>query len=252
MDTSRKTAVGAGVLFITATVASVLGTQLSAPVLSDSNYLTRIAANLSAVQAGALLELIAAGACAGIAISLYPVLSKWSPVLALGSVAFRTIEAVMYMCGVVSLLSVVALSEHFSTTAVSDRAPIQATADALLVVRAQAIVPAVLAFSLGAFMYYYVLYRADLVPKWPSGWGIAAIILTIAACLLAWFSRTPLTTYTIVLLPIAIQEMVLAIWLIVKGFNPSALQSAVAFGGSVAMAVPKSMSQLASGITSLS
>jgi hypothetical protein len=252
MDTYRKTAVSAGVLFIIATVASVLGTQLSAPVLSDSSYLTRIPANLSVVQAGALLELIAAGSCAGIAISLYPVLSKWSPVLVLGSVAFRTIEAVMYMCGVVSLLSVVALSEQLTTTAVSDGAPIQATADALLAVRAQAIVPAVLAFSVGAFMYYYLLYRADLVPRWLSGWGIAAIILTMAACLLAWFSRNPLTTYTIVLLPIAIQEMVLAIWLIIKGFSPSALQPAVALRGSIAMAVPKSMTQIASGVTSLS
>jgi hypothetical protein len=93
-------------------------------------------------------------------------------------------------------------------------------------------------------MYYSVLYRADLVPRWLSGWGIAAIILTMAACLLAWFSRTPLTPYTMVLLPIAIQEMVLAIWLIVKGFSPSALQSAVGLRGSLAMAVPKSMTEI--------
>ncbi len=53
---------------------------------------------------------------------------------------------------------------------------------------------------------------------------MVAIVLTMVACLLALFSRRPLTTYTIVLLPIAVQEMVLAIWLIAKGFGPPAVR----------------------------
>jgi hypothetical protein len=107
---------------------------------------------------------------------------------------------------------------------VADRASFQAVGDSLLEVREQAALAGVLAFSLGALMYYYLLYRSRLIPRWLSGWGVVAIILTIAAWLSALFSHSPLTTYVIAVLPIAAQEMVLAVWLIAKGFSSSALQ----------------------------
>ena len=61
-----------------------------------------------------------------------------------------------------------------------------------------------------------------LVPRWLSGWGIGAIILLILACLLALFTQNELTTYTILALPLGAQEMVLAVWLIAKGFSTPA------------------------------
>ena len=73
-------------------------------------------------------------------------------------------------------------------------------------------------------MYYYLFYRSRLIPRWLSGWGAAAIILAIAACLVALFRHNPLTAYTILLVPIGVQEMVLAVWLIAKGFSPSVPQ----------------------------
>jgi hypothetical protein len=76
---------------------------------------------------------------------------------------------------------------------------------------------------LGAFTYYYLFFRSDLIPRWLSGWGIAAIVLTMGACVSSWFSRSPLTAYIFALLRIAVQEMALAVWLIVRGFNMSAL-----------------------------
>jgi Domain of unknown function (DUF4386) len=250
MDSNRMTAVTAGVLFIVATSASILGTQLSSPILTDLDYLTAISANPSLVSTGALLELFAAGACAAIAVSLYPLLRRWNARLALGSVVFRTIEAVMYVVGVVSLLSLVTLSQQFTAAAAAERAAIQAMAGSLLAVRQQTIVPAVFAFSVGALMYYYVLYRSRLIPRWLSGWGIGAIVLTIVACLLAWFSRNPLTTYTIILVPIAVQEMVFALWLIAKGFSASALQPRGSASDLVATAGPKSLSPTTSGVAS--
>lgn len=83
-----------------------------------------------------------------------------------------------------------------------------------------------MAFSTGALLYYYVFYRSRLIPRWLSGWGFVAILLLMVACGLALFNHTPLTTYTVMALPIAVQEMVLALWLIVKGFSaPAALMS---------------------------
>jgi hypothetical protein len=82
-------------------------------------------------------------------------------------------------------------------------------------------------------MYYFVLYRARIVPRWLSGWGILAALLLLAACLSALFTRSPVTSYTILVLPIAVQEMVFAIWLIAKGFRSIAREVA---GGHEVMA----------------
>jgi hypothetical protein len=223
MNTYRTAAVAAGTLFIIATVTSILGTGLSRPLLSDPNRLTMVSANPTQVIGGALLELIAAGACAGIAISLYPVLNKWSTGVALGSVVFRSIEAVMYAVAAASLLSLLALSGQFTTAEAADRGSLQAIGASLVAVREQTTLVGVLAFSLGALLYYWVFYRSALIPRWLSGWGLAAIILLIAAWLLALFTQTSMLSYVILALPIAVQEMVLAVWLIAKGFSSSAL-----------------------------
>jgi hypothetical protein len=158
MNTYRTAGVAAGTLFIIATATSISGTGLSRPLLSDPNRLTLVSANPTQVIGGALLELIAAGACAGIAISLYRVLNKWSTGLALGSVVFRTIEAVMYAVAAVSLLSLLALSGQFTTAEAADRGSLQAIGASLVGVREQATLVGVLAFSLGALLYYWVFY----------------------------------------------------------------------------------------------
>ena len=71
----NETALIAGALFITATVASLLSTVFLNPVLNKADYLTKIAANENRVITGALFLLIGAFASASIAISLYPVLT---------------------------------------------------------------------------------------------------------------------------------------------------------------------------------
>jgi hypothetical protein len=79
-------------------------------------------------------------------------------------------------------------------------------------------------------MYYTLFYRARLVPRWLSGWGIAATLLMMTACLLSLFSNNPVTGYTFFFLPLLVQEMVLAGWLLVKGFSPSHLASKASSG----------------------
>lgn len=228
MDSNRRTALMVGVLFIAATAASLLGTAIEQPVLTGTDYLTRISENMIRVSAGGLLELIAAGTSVGIAISLYPVLKRWSGTLALGAVIFRAIEAAMYTLGAVSMLSVLKVAERFTQAASPDRAWFQGIGDSLLGVRQEAILAGVFAFALGALMYYFVFYRSRLVPRWLSGWGVAAEILLLVACLSALFSRNPVTSYTILILPIAVQEMVMAVWLIARGFRSAALEGTVA------------------------
>ncbi len=221
MDSTRRTAIIAGILFIIATVVNVIGTGLSRSSLADTDYLRMLFAHANQVTAGALLETIAASASVGIAISLYPILRKSNEGLALGSVVFRTIEAVMYLLAVGSLLSLLSLSQQASTANTADRASLQAAGDVLRALRQQVGVVGVLAFSFGGLMYYYVFFQSRLIPRWLSAWGLVAVTLAMATCALAAFNRQPLLSYMVLMLPIFVQEMVLALWLIIKGFAQS-------------------------------
>ena len=219
----RKIAVITGVVFI---IATLMGPVLAGPLLPDltgTDYLTRVSAHPIQAAAGVLLSIIGYLACAGIAVVMYPVLKKWNAGLALGSVVFRTIETAFYMVGLVSLMSLLTLGQQFTTAAAADRSSLQAIGNLLLSIRDHAGLLAVFAFCLGAFMYYYVFFQSRLIPRWLSGFGIVAIILMLVACVLALFSGNRITSYITLAAPIALQEMVLAVWLIVKGFNPKAI-----------------------------
>ncbi len=228
MNTNRKIAVVTGVIFIIATLAGpILATPLT-PVLTGTDYLTRVSSHPNQVAGGVLLWIISAFTSVGIAISLYPVLKEWNAGLALGSVVFRTIEAAFYMVVIVGLMSLLTLGQQFTTAAAADRTSLQAIGDLLVSTRDHAGLLAVFAFCLGAFMYYYLFFQSRLIPRWLSGFGIIAIILMMAACVLALFSGNRITSYIPLAAPIAVQEMVLGVWLIVKGFNPSAVASGAA------------------------
>ena len=112
-------------LFILATVASLTATAL-VPTLTSTGYLTGVADHSSKMATALLLNLIGAGCSVGIAITLYPVLRELYPALALGSVIFRTIEAVVYTAGVVSLLSLLSIGQHAPTASATDRTAEQA------------------------------------------------------------------------------------------------------------------------------
>jgi hypothetical protein len=227
MNTYRKTAISVGVLFIIATVLGVLGRSFSQPILDAPDYLIKISANENQVIIGGLLTLITAFACAGIAIGLYPVLKKHHEALALGSVGLRVMEGMLYIVGVVGLLSLLTLSQEYVKAGASNASLFQVSGTILLAIKTWAGQLSVIAFTMGALMYYYVFYQSKLVPRWLSGWGLLAAALSLAAALLTIFDLlVPFSTVFILLqLPIGLQEMVLAVWLIVKGFNPSALAS---------------------------
>jgi hypothetical protein len=228
MNRNRKIAIIAGVLFIIATVASVLGTLFSKPILDAPDYLIDISANGNQVTIGALLAFIAALASASIAISLYPILRKYNEGLALGAVGFRLIEAVFNIARVMGLLLLLTLSQEFVKAGAPDSSYFQ-TSGVLIVAGRDWMgnVGSLLPFCLGALMYYYIFYQTRLIPRWLSGWGLVGAALCMVAGMLVMFRVIgPMSTTQIVLaVPIGLQEMVLAVWLIVKGFNPSVIAS---------------------------
>jgi len=84
-----------------------------------------------------------------------------------------------------------------------------------------------LVFCLSAAMFYVLLYRSRIVPRWISAWGLAAIPFYVADYLLLMYGVFDMNAPAQVLmyLPLAVQEMVLAVWLIARGFRPAAVST---------------------------
>ena len=232
MKSYRANAVAAGVLLILCSAASIvsvvpLGGTVSAPV-----DFAKLAGSANAVVVTALLEFVWAATGMGVSVALYPALRRYNPALALGSVVGRVAENVFLMVGTLSLLVLLTLSQQAAASPAT--VSFQATGDALVAVRDWvggfvAMVP----FAIGSLLYSLVMYRSRLVPRWLSGWGLVAAVLSLLATIYAGFTQDfGFTTVNVVLsAPIALQEMVLAVWLIVRGFTVPA-------GRSVAPPVP--------------
>ena len=226
MNLYRKNAIIAGILFLAAIVVPLLSMPFTR-YINAPDYLVNVAANTNQVVTGAIVELIYAFTCTSIAIWLYPVLRKQNESLAIGAVGFRLIEGIFYIVGIVGLLSLVTLSQEFVKAGAPDASYFQSLGALILAAREWAGVLGSAAFILGALMYYYVFYRSKLIPRWLSAWGLIGVPFWIAAELLRMFGIIePFSTNAILLdLPIAVNEVVLAVWLIVKGFNTSAIDS---------------------------
>jgi hypothetical protein len=227
MHSDRKIASIAGVLFIIGTVTALVGDGLTESTLSAPDYLTRMSVNGTQIMIGALFTLISAVVSGSIAISLYPVLKKYREGLALGAVGFRLIEPVFYIVGVMSILALLLVSQEFVKAGSPAASSFQLLGTLALAIHTWAYyVFGVVAYSLGALMYYVVFYQSRLIPRWLAGWGCIGEALALAAAVFMMFGLTPNSPLMVALiLPIAVQEMVLAGWLIVKGFNTSAIAS---------------------------
>lgn len=228
MYSDRAIARIVGVLFIVATAAPILTAPfigfLGGGVIGEPvpEYLARVSENELQVFVGMLIELIWVLAVVGIPVVIFPILKRHNRALALGFYSLRFVEAISTVVGSVILLTLLALSQEFVRAGVPDASHYQTLGSLLLAAREGAfMIGSGLVWSLSALVLNYVLYRAELVPRWISVWGLLGGALSFATYLLQFFGTSP----AILFLPIALQEMVFAVWLIVKGFNTSATEA---------------------------
>jgi hypothetical protein len=223
MDAFRKTAIIVGVLFITATVAYSIGMILLDPILGNSDYLTEVSENKNQVILGAFFVSIDAVAVAGIGITIYPVLKKHNESSALGYAGARIAESILFIVNVIFILTLLTLSQEYVKAGAPSDPYYQTLGTVLLAAGDWAFLLGFgLAFTLSALILNFVLYQSKFVPRWLSSWGFVGAVLLWVYYLLNYFS---VSLVEILFLPIAIQEMVFAVWLIVKGFNLPAIDS---------------------------
>ena len=228
MNTYRTTAILVGGLYITGTVAGILSVVVTGPVLTDPLDLARVAANANPLIAGMLLVLAMGFALAMVPALMFPILKKQSEALAIGYVVFRgALEMVAYMAMVLNWAFLLIVSRQFVQAGAPAGSYFQALGALSTPANAWIGQIGTLVFTFGAVMFYWVLYRSKLVPRWISAWGLVGAIPYLVAAFLIMFGLTSDkdTLDTVLRMPIALQEMVLAVWLIAKGFNPAAIAS---------------------------
>jgi len=203
-------ATGAGVLSVV-----LLGSQqaLNSPDLVDDHRFQ--------LTSGALAVLIMAAAIAMIAPVFFPVLKEHGEGLAVGYVVTRSVEVVLLLPAAVGPLALMAATSAYVETGTADDAT-QFQALQILIRTYDTWGPPVTAvfFCLSVLLLNYLLYRSRLVPRLISVWALAAVVPYLAAGFLVMFGQiTPSSTlYNVMNLPLALNEIVLAIWLLVRGF----------------------------------
>jgi len=223
MNTYRKTAIIVGVLYIIGTVAGILCKVLTGSIQNDLNLLTKVTANENQIIIGALFLLVMGLALAMVPVMMFPILKKHNEALALGYIVFRgALETFTTIVVVIGWIFLTILGQHYIAGA-PDASYFQTLGT--LTLEGNVLIGTIsqIVFPLGALMFYWVLYQAKLIPRWISGWGLIAAILVLVLAFSELFGI--ITFQNVFDTPIGIQEMVMALWLIVKGFNPSAIAS---------------------------
>jgi len=228
MNSNRKTAIIVGVLFLAGYVGVFVGGAISGPILKAPDYLSNIYPNKTQVIIGMLVEVLLNDVpVVGIGVMLFPILKKYSESIALWYVGMRVIEAVTLIVAAISALSLITLSQEYIAAGAVDASAFQASGALAKAMRYWAgDVMLTVFFIVGALILYSILYKSKLVPRFISVWGLIAVASLIAANVLGVPDPTQgFNPGQILYFPIMLSEALLAIWLIVKGFNPSAIAS---------------------------
>jgi hypothetical protein len=210
----------AGVFYILATVAPIMTYPFIGFLMQESggespaDFLTQIVTYDARVIIGGLIELIYALAVVGIIATLHPLMKKQRPVLSLSFFSLRFMEAIGVMLHSIILFCLVSVSRAFVGIEMVD---LHLFGELLLAAREWIfLIGSGIIWSLSALILNVLLYQSQLLPRWISAWGLIGAALSFTAYGLQFFN---IHLSELFYLPIGVQEMVFAGWLIVKGLN---------------------------------
>lgn len=227
MERSKTSAVAIGILFIIATVGSLIAAGFVAPALGEADLLAAVGGAPGTMQLGALMMFIAALSGIGIAVTSYPVLRQHDLLTAVCFLVFRLTSDIIYVVGGIVLLILVAFGQIYVAASAPDASVFGPVGDLLRVAMDITFnIGTLVVFSISAMVLGWALLRSRLVPGWLGIWMLAGgVLLEIEGLLIMFGMHLGTAGEAVLSLPIALGEMVFAIWLIVKGFDLSEIES---------------------------
>ena len=225
MNAYRKTGIIVGVLFLTATVTGMLGDSLGGSILNAPDYLMNVYPNRTQVVIAVLISFILGLAIVGIAVFLFPILKKHNEPLALGYVSIRTAEFAILLVWSISPLLLITLSQEYIKAGDPDASNFQTLGAVVIALRHWAWRLVYILNGVLTLILAYLLYQSRLVPRPISVLGLIGGAVLLLGTALAMFGLIDVDQGAglLVVLPGGLFELILPIWLIVKGFNPSAI-----------------------------
>jgi len=225
----RAAATTAGALYVIGTVAGILSKAVTTfPVRNADDPLAYAADHSGSVATGALLVLVMGLSLVFVPVVLFPVLRRVNEVLATGYLIIRgAVETTTYVIVAIAWLLLPPLAETMSAGP-GTASPVGVRLGTVLIDSEGASVMMSLVFCLGAALFYVLLFRSRIIPRWITVWGFAGVLLYVAAYLLAMYGVVGIDSYeaNLLQLPLFVQEMVMAVWMIARGFRPLAVASA--------------------------
>ncbi len=217
MNTNRWTGRAVGALFLVALFTNAIGGGLAESVVLAPDFLTSTSVHRSRVISGELLELICGAAVVGIGALTYPVFKRYSQSMAAGYLGFRITEAAVNVLIVLSTLQLLTLSQEYVRAPAPDAHLLGVLYQAE---RHWAQVLYVIVFGFGDAILYLLLYRSRLVPRFIAVWGLAGLALLLAGFVLDLYGHS--ANMLIYAIPLALNELFLGLWLLVRGFAAGA------------------------------
>jgi hypothetical protein len=224
MTTSRKIALAAGVFFLITFVSSIVGLILYSPVLDNTQYVLTAGSDWQ-ISLGALCEIILCVANIGSALVLYPILKFQNQGVALGYVVSRTVESMIIVLGILSLMAIVTLRK--------DHLGLDGTESAALVVAGRSLVavhdwtfllgPAYLAGLGNGILLGWLMYKSELMPRKLTYFGLVGgplLIIAATAVLFGAFDQQSGISFLLTI-PEIIWELSLGFYLTFRGFKSS-------------------------------
>ena len=225
MDAETKYSKGPGQrigwLFVLATAAGVFSVALTAPVLGEEDVLAAVESNQSSLLWGQMAVFVMLAAMIGTAVLLFPILNKHSEQVALSYLLARLLEVVTILIGLVAGLLLLPLSWDVAESG-QDVAGAEALAETLKAASDwTGYFGAQIVFSISALILNWAFLRHRLLPRWLAVWGLIGVPLMFASGFLVMVEslNDSATALNLLVLPLAVQEMAMAIWMIVNGLD---------------------------------
>ncbi len=216
----NRIAIITGILFVTGLALYILNVIFTESILNSQDYFLKISANEKKLIIGGIFVLFSALTTAAIPIVLFPILRKHNETIAFGYIAARIIESISLIIIAISSLSILTLSREYIKVQSTETSNFQILGTILHGIGDWSQLFSIIIFSMGAILFYYILYQSKLIPRFLSIWGLIGAPMHLLGGLFCIFGLSLTSMFaTILLTPITLNEVVLAVWLIIKGFN---------------------------------